>query len=424
MIDVINSNLLWFAVAWPMLLALPALHSRLPWQHYLAMLPTTLLLVLPGESTLELPRLVFGTGLVVDADRRWILAMSLVVWLLAAIAAKRSQHNAERTNATTFFMLALAGNLGVVLANDLVSFFSFATLMGYSFYALLIQQGNANAQRAGRHYLLFLIIADLALFEALLLVASSTETMQFETVQQMMATAPVVEMYLWMTLVAFVFKSGAWPAHLWLLAAFSSASRPGTLLLGAVPVAMAWLGAVRWLPLGEQSFYISGIIILLIGLSSVLYAALRLTTHRTATLLPAWSCIAVSGLLFMALGTGLIEHALWQRYEYLVYPFIALCGTLLAIIGFTVSPVLETAWQADSDALRVEGTDRWSGLFMQRFNRRVATLKSIWQSARLQTLKPCQHRVNYYKAGLLISGWSFAITLFVLLGLVMAWLAK
>ena len=423
MSDVIHSNLLWFAVAWPLLLALPALHSRLPWPRYLAILPATLLVALPGESSLQLSRLVFGTGLAVDTQNRWILAMTVTVWLLAAIAAKRSQRSEEQTCAGVFFMLTLAGNLGMVLADDLVSFFSFATLMGYSFYALLVQQGDENVRHAGRLYMLFLIIADLALFEALLLVASDTETMQFEAAGLVMAGAPAAEFYLWMTLVAFAFKSGAWPAHLWLAAAFNSASRSTALLLGAVPVAMAWLGAVRWLPLGEQSFYLSGIIVLLIGLSGVLYAALRLYTHRAVTMLPAWAGIAVSGLLFIVLGAGLVEPALWQAYEHLVYPSIALSGIALAIAGFIVNRVRDTPRQADAGAQHVEAIDLWSGLFMQRINGRIAALSSIWYSTRLQALKHYQQVLDYQISGAVPSGWRLAITLFVLLGLALAWLA-
>ncbi|HID66913.1 MAG TPA: formate hydrogenlyase, partial [Roseibacterium sp.] len=124
------------AVAWPLLLAIPALHSRLYWPRHLAIVPAALLAVLPGNVSLQLPWLLFGAGFTIDDATRWVLAMSVVIWFTAATMMTSSKQGFANGRSTTFFLLTLAGNLGAVLANDLVGFFCFTTIMSYGFYAL------------------------------------------------------------------------------------------------------------------------------------------------------------------------------------------------------------------------------------------------------------------------------------------------
>ena len=277
--EYIHSIFLLIVVVWPLLLAIPAVHSRLPWSGYLALMPAAVLIILPGDSSLELPWLFFGTGFAVDGEERWILAMTVAIWLLAVTVAKSSRSDPTYDRTTTFLLLTLAGNLGVVLATDLVGFFGFSTLMGYSFYGLMIHGGDEEVRRAGRFYLIFLIVADLVLFEALLLAASMTEDLRYEVVRQAVVETSSKQFYLWMTLVGFAFKAGIWPAQLWLSAVFKSAPLSKTLLLGGVPVAMGLLGVVRWLPFGERVFYVFGMVTLMMGVAAMLHATLRLFTH-------------------------------------------------------------------------------------------------------------------------------------------------
>jgi len=414
----IYAILLCFVVVWPLLLAIPALHSRLPWPRHLAIMPAAVLVVLPGEVSLELPWLLFGTGFVIDGESRWILAMSTAVWFAASAITKPSKLDFADQRTTTFFLLTLAGNLGAVLATDLIGFFCFATLMGYGFYGLLIQTGDEAARRAGRRYLIVLIVADLLLFEALLLAAFTAESLRFEAVSEAMAGAPSSSFYLWMVLIGFALKAGAWPAHLWLTVAFSSAPRSTALLLGGVPVAMGLLGAVRWLPLGEHAFGTSAMIIQVMGMAAVLYAVLRFFTRSPVNLLFVWGSIATTGVFITALGTGLAHPAVWSRYEFLSYPFITLTGIVLAILAFAISRRQNLYLQPDFSLPRVEAlcqlAKRWCCMLQQRFQDKLFQFKSL---ARPQRILDWQKKMSGFGGG-----WRSRVTLFVLLGLAMAWL--
>lgn len=410
------------AVVWPLLLTIPALHSRLYWPRHLAIVPAALLTVLPGDISRQLPWLLFGAEFAIDGVTRWVLAMSVVIWFIAATMMKSSKQGFANGRTTTFFLLTLAGNLGAVLANDLVGFFCFTTIMGYGFYALFVQNGNAATQRAGRLYLIFLIIADLLLFEALLLAAFTTDNLRFEGVRAAMAKASSSQFYLWVTFIGFALKTGIWPAHLWLSSAFKSTNQTTALLIIGVPVVMGWLGAVRWLPLGEHAFGISAIIIQMVGVIGVLYATLKLCTPTSVKIV--WMSSGAASLFIAALGTGLAHPTIWRQYEYLGYPFIASLGILLALLIVTIGWTQKTRHQHPAVALpRVDILSRWIGATRQWVEDTLLGLPSLWHISRLKLVKHYQYGSHWQKLRDFVVGWKAAITLFVLLGLALAWLA-
>jgi len=419
--------LLLMVVAWPLLLAIPALHFRLPWPRYLAIIPAALLTMLPGEVSLELPWLLFGTGFAMEGESRWILAMSVAIWFAAAAIMRPSKYDFVDQRTTTFFLLTMAGSLGAVLTSDLVGFFCFATLMGYGFYGLLIQNVDEAARRAGRFYLIFLIVADLLLFEALLLAAFVTDDLRFAVVHEAMAGASSAQFYLWMVFISFALKAGVWPAHLWLTVAFSSAGRSTALLLGGVPVAMALLGAVRWLPIGEQDFGVSALIVQGLGVVAVLYAVLKIFTRASGESLPAWAAVAATGLFVVALGGGLAHPALWQQYEFFAYPFIALLAILLATLAYLVGGTSDTKLPVvvpQRTDVVTQWTVRCIATIQQWIKERLSGIQSHLHTSWLKSTSRCQQIVGRQKPRALRNEWGVRITFFVLLGLAMAWLAE
>jgi len=417
---------LWMVVVWPLLLAFPVLHSRLPWPRHLAILPAVVLVVFTGNISLELPRVLFGTGFTIDGEVRWVLAMTMIIWLIAATMAESSR-NAESERSIPFFMLTLAGNLGAVLTIDLAGFFSFSTIMGYGFYGMLVQDGNAALRRAGRLYLIFVVIADLILFESLLLAVSTTANLQFDVVHQAMTGASSSQFYVWMTLAGFMIKAGIWPAHLWLSALFKSASPSTILLLGGVPIAMGLLGAIRWLPIGEQGYFNTGLLMQITGMIAILYAALRFLTHITVKGVLAWVTVAITGLLMAALGTALAHPVIWPRYEFLAYPCIASLGIFLALLAVAIDRTQGRHQQPDYTLQQQKITSHWTGRWFAVAqgwtSNRLLWLHSLWCSSILIMTKPYQYIQNWQNTKLFLSGWSTRITLFVLLGLALAWMA-
>jgi multicomponent K+:H+ antiporter subunit D len=414
-------------VAWPLLLVIPAIHSRLPRPRLLAILPAMVLTVLPGDASVELPWVLFGSGFAVDHEVRWVLAMFVAIWLTAAHLAKSSRHDSASDRVTTLFLLTLAGNLGAILAADLVGFFSFLTLMGYGFYGLLIQDTDKEVRHAGCLYLIFLIVADLALLEALLIAAWTTEDLRYETVRQAMAGTASAPFYLWMVLAAVTLRAGIWPVHLWVSAVFGAAPLSRALVLIGGPIAMGLLGAIRWLPLGEMDFQGPWEVIQVMGIAAVLYAVAMLIMRATLKTLPAWATIAATGLFIAVLGTGLADPAVWRRYEHLAVPFIASLGIFMAALVFAIGRRKDTREPPSVALRRMETLSLWVGRRMgvgqQWVEDKSLGLQFLWRASWLKVVTQHQRLLNWQQSGVMADRWSAAITLFVLLGLVLAWLA-
>lgn len=426
MIETVYNNVLWMTVVWPLLLAVPALHTRLPWPRHLAVVPAIVVILLPGELSLTIPWLLSGTDFAGEGNVRWLLFMAILVWLSAASITNVSRSQPAQSLADSLFMLTLAGNLGAILATDLVSLFCFTTLMGYGFYGLLVEGGNTNLQRAGRLYLVCLVLADLALFEALLLGTYYTDKQTYDVMQMALPDPDSAPFYVLMICIAFALKSGAWPFHFWLTALYRSAPPAKTILLGAVPLSTALLLALRWSVINQQNFPVLSMVLLLLGGIAILYAAIRITLHSRCKLLPAWTAVAITGIFMMALGSGLAQPDRWHQYQYLGYPMIAIFGIMLAILSYIVrnmpdeqsDNLISTRIQAV--ALHVlawtDTCSKWAG------NKWLALQSQINNSR--QTLVKLFAQVEHgQKTQGILAGWNVKLTVFVLLGLTILWLA-
>ena len=313
----------------PLLLAIPVLRSYFPWLIYIAFLPVLIVLVVepqPQLNSIEIPWLLLGTTLAIDEVSRILLMMSLIVWCVSTAVLNKSTPFLQKGRFVTYFMLTLSGNLGAIIANDLMTFFLFLTLMSYSFYALVVSQNKEHSQYSGRIYLSFMIIADLVLFEALLFAALVTEHLGFSAVHSMIVQSSSADLYLIMILLGFGMRAGLWPLHFWLSRVFCSSLPAVKILLGGVVIVTALLGLLRWLPLGQITAPELGVGIQCWGIASILTVIIFSLMQRQGQSLVVNVIIISSGFYLMALGAGLVDPVLWQQYELWAYYFLASFG--------------------------------------------------------------------------------------------------
>jgi len=410
------------AVVWPLLLALPSLHSRISWPCHLALIPALALAVYPSIVSLPLPKLFLGTRLAVNGEVRWILVMCVAIWFVVATVIHSTPNDSTYHFQTSYFLLALTGNLGAILATELIGFFCFSTLMSYSFYGLLIYGSDKKIKSSGRLYIIFLVLADVLLLEALLLAASTTNNLDYPSVRQIMAEAIYSQFYFWLVIIGFSLKAGIWPVHQWLLGSFKSGHQSAVLLLGGVPVAIGLLGALRWLPIGEHSFYATGMVVVVTGVAAIFYALWKLITYTSLKMLPAWVTVAATGVFIVVLGIGSMHPAIWRRNEYLMHPFIATLGIFLVALILSLNRWQGTHQEPDFDLQRVNVFFLWAEkgfhLAQQWTRERFFILQSYWNVD-----EKYQDIMDWAKPTVFIGKWSTSITFFVFLGLVLAWLA-
>ncbi len=332
MSDSISLLLLLSVPGLPLLLALPALRFRLKHPLYLALVPAIVLLGMPMPVSADLPWLLLGAQLGLDAGSRWLLAGQVLVWAAAVKSLQPDSGNAEPIHwQSTFFLLTMGGSLGVVLAMDPVGFLVAATVAGYGFYALLAGTGNGVARRGGRGYLVAMILADLALFEAILIVASGDRVPGFASLQQVLVQSDSRELYLAVVLAGFALRAGAWPVHFWLRQVFSSPQPAVAILLPAVPVSLAMFGVLRWLPPGRLPSPVAGWTLQAMGLAAMLHALLQ--GRRQGSRHPAAARITLfaTGLFTVCLGMALAEPDFRYRYSAWLYSAIGLFGPAMAL---------------------------------------------------------------------------------------------
>lgn len=327
----------------PLLLAIPGLRRQLPWPSLLALIPAIVLLLIPGDAAVELPWMLLGdSGMALDSVSRWWLVMSVVVWAVAATTLNSGVNG--KVSQMTWFLLSMGGQLGAVLAVDAVSFFAFSSLMGYAFFGFLIIQESDAVRRAGRVYLVLLILADIALFEALLVISTTASDLRFLNITAAIAQSPDASFPLWLALIAFALRAGLWPLHVWLPTACNSARPAVPLILWIGPVATGLLGMLRWLPLGETTSTSAGALLQIAGIATLLYATVfGLWRNRRGQGIP-YLIIAATGTIVLVFGVGLDKPLTWLRYASLVSLLIVSAGLGLTII--TVGKVWQQRKQA------------------------------------------------------------------------------
>jgi formate hydrogenlyase subunit 3/multisubunit Na+/H+ antiporter MnhD subunit len=293
----------------PLLLALamivPGWRAAVIWLAPWAVLPALGLLVL-GDLELKLPWLLLGSQFGSDTLSRGLLLLSAPLWLLAGIYAQSYlAHDPHKHRFFAFFLLAAAGNLGALVAQDAVSFYLFFALMSFAAYALVIHDGRTASLSAGRVYIVLVLVGETFLLGGLLLWASLVGGLEMARVlhpQDWQGHLAMVLLFL-----GFGVKAGVLGLHVWLPLAHPAAPTPASAVLSGAMIKLGVLGWLRFLPPGLDW----GPVLIALGLAGAFYGvAAGLLQHNSKTLL-AYSSISQMGLITLGVGLGLAVPELW-----------------------------------------------------------------------------------------------------------------
>jgi hydrogenase-4 component B len=264
-------------------------------------------LLVPVGETLDLRWLMLGTRLGLDEIGRIFLLFTSIIWLAAgiyAVASRQTMPNPGRFN--TFFLLAMAGNFWLIVGQDLVSFYTGFAIMGISSYGLVIHDGDRAALRAGKVYLILTLGSELALFVALVMIATTTGSMH-PTPEDLVALNGLT---IGLLILGLAVKAGLVPLHVWLPLAHPAAPIPASAVLSGAMIKVALLGWLRFLPIGEIAMPEWGLLFVFAGLATALYAVPIGLVQSNAKVLLAYSSVAKMGLMVVALGLIFLEPEL------------------------------------------------------------------------------------------------------------------
>ncbi len=241
-----NDFLLAFSWLAPLLAAPLSLHRRGAWLVPLAALPALLTAVtVPLGTHTEVSWLLLGAHFGLDASTRVFLLFTALLWLLAGLQAVLTMRGDPHwVRFQVFFLLTMAGNLWLIVGQDMVNFFLGFALMGLAAYGMVIHRGDTFSLRAGRVYLAMTLAAEVILFAALLFIFRHTETLLPQPAQ-------LVGLSHWaigLLVVGLGIKAALILLHTWLPLAYSAAPVPASAVLSGAMSKAVLIGWMRFLP--------------------------------------------------------------------------------------------------------------------------------------------------------------------------------
>ena len=303
-----NGVLLLMTWLLPLLLATLASQRHARWLLPLATLPGLLAVaILPVDTMVSLPWLLLGSELGIDETGRVFLGFSSLLWLLTAVYIAGSRDAiATSGRFRVFFLLAMAGNLGLIVAQDMVSFYVGFALMGLSAYGLVAHSTTRRARLAARTYLVWTIAGELLLFTAIVsLAASSAGALTFEALQ----TVPRSPLIVLLLIAAFGIKLALPLLQWWLPAVYAVTPVAAVAVFSGVMIKAGLLGLLRFLPSGEATPAGWGTLLVMIGAATIFFGVIAGLLQKRPRLLLGYSSISKMGVLTSGLGVALVYPA-------------------------------------------------------------------------------------------------------------------
>ncbi|WPL15168.1 Hydrogenase-4 component B [Thiorhodovibrio winogradskyi] len=344
--------LLLITLLWPLLLGLRPLLvdvgrwklQQLDWPWLTAAWPALALVVFGADGGLRLDAWLTGGRWELDGQRRLLLALTALLWALAAWYARgylrAEQQQARAGDATSrarllrfgaFWPLTLCGNLLLLVAEDIASFYLGFALMTFAAYPLVIHNGSRVARRGGFAYLIMALVGEALILAGLLWGAGSGHGNSLAiTLTELRLTLARAESGVWIGLLlwlGFGVKAGVIGLHTWLPLAHPVAPTPASAVLSGAMIKAGLVGWLSTLPLGlttaDPAFRGLGLAMLGAGLAGAFAAALVGVVQRQPKTVLAYSSVSQMGLLAVLVSLGLLQPQHWPMLSAAVILFTA-----------------------------------------------------------------------------------------------------
>lgn len=273
----------------------------------LAALPALLVAlgVIPLASA-HIPWLLLGASFGLDPVRSVFLLLTALLWFAAGCFAGGYFRDAERvTGLRMFFLFAMAGNFGLVVAEDVASFYTFFALMTFSSYGLVVHVRSEAAFRAGRIYLVMAIFGELLLVSAIYAVVQAAGTIRLDALAPALAEMEHRNLVFLLVFAGFGVKAGAVPLYFWLPLAHPVAPTPASAVLSGAMIKAGLLGWMHFAPVGLGGWPVWSGAVIALGLAAAFGAVVIGFVQTDPKTNLAYSSISQMGLMTVLLGIGL-----------------------------------------------------------------------------------------------------------------------
>ena len=295
-----------FALLW----ALPPLRPAVVRLAPLAPLPALVLALAAPDTELFLPWVLFGAQGVLDALARTFLGFTALLWLVAGLHGRsRPGTGTDSHGYWLFWLLTLAGNIGLILTRDIAGFYAAFALMTFAGYALVIHERSNEALRAGRAYLVLALVGEGLLLAGLLMAAVRIEHPLLGEIPAAIAADErglLMGALLWG---GFGVKAGVALLHMWLPLAHPVAPVPASAVLSGAMIKAGLLGWLLVLPALPDT-PLAGTTVMVFGFLGAFGAALIGVCQYKAKTVLAYSSVSQMGLMTVLVGAALLSESI------------------------------------------------------------------------------------------------------------------
>ncbi|MCH8540030.1 MAG: complex I subunit 5 family protein [Opitutales bacterium] len=337
-----------------MALLIPAIrprHATIGGMLVAAALPALIISLVgkQGEG-LEFPYLFLGTVFALDGTRAVLLFFTSLLWLLAGWFAGSYQAKDEfRVRFDVFFLLSMAGNFGLILAADIVSFYGFFVLMTFASFGLVVHTWTAEARRAGHVYLVLAVFGEILLLASIFLAVATADSILVKELGPAVAEAPHRNVIIGLALAGFGVKAGVVPLYFWLPLAHPVAPTPASAVLSGAMIKAGIVGWLHIVPLGVVDLAGWGNVVVSLGFLATFGAVVIGLGQTNPKTILAYSSVSQIGLMTVVVGLGMGSALSWNLVGLPVLLLLALNhslakGALFLGTGVFVHAVRSRVW--------------------------------------------------------------------------------
>ncbi|UZF93653.1 complex I subunit 5 family protein [Bosea sp. NBC_00550] len=303
----------------------------------IAPLPALLAALFVTEGRFAFFPAPFRLTLVLDQPGAILLGGAALLWSAAgAYAASLMGRDPGAPRFAIWWLLTLAGSLGLFIVGDVVNFYLLFTLASLAAYGLIIHEQSAAAHRAGVIYVVLALAAEAFLLIALVMLAANhpDANPQIRSVVADLPANPMRNGIIALFILGFALKMGLVPLHVWLPLAHPAAPTPASAVLSGVVVKAGVIGLIRFLPFEAGEPFWGGVLVG-VGVVTAYYGVLVGITQRRAKTVLAYSTVSQMGLLAVLLGVGLgtADPAATQLTAYYAVHHTLVKGALFLGVG-------------------------------------------------------------------------------------------
>jgi formate hydrogenlyase subunit 3/multisubunit Na+/H+ antiporter MnhD subunit len=277
-----------------------------------------------------------------------LLGAASLLWIVAGIYAR--SYMGKDPSAARFaewWLLTLAGSLGVFVAGDLLTFYMTFAVVSLAAWGLVAHDDTPSARRAGVLYIGLAVFGEVCLLLAFALLAAYApgSSIAIQDVVAALPENPARHYIVGLLITGFGLKAGLLPLHVWLPIAHPAAPMPASAVLSGAIIKAGVIGLILFLPL-DPALGGWGTALTVIGLLTAYYGvAVGITQQNPKTVL-AYSSVSqmggVAAILGMGLATGNATAAMAAAF--LAAHHVLVKGALFLAVGVAASSSGRRTW--------------------------------------------------------------------------------